>query len=202
MFYLIHRQDQFVENELSISELFKSIPSNDHIKTYFNYYASHPHLASSEQDHTLAIWTRNQWINYGITDTKLETFHPVLNYPKSRRLAIVQGPKSLLYEAALDEEDNQVPAFHAYSGNGNVTGPVVYVNYGRISDFQALQVRGVLFKGTIALIRNGVIPRGMKVKMAEKFGCIGALLFSDPDDDGSSFSDDETNEEIYPNGPR
>jgi N-acetylated-alpha-linked acidic dipeptidase len=102
----------------------------------------------------------------------------------------VEGPE--LYEAVLEEQEyDQVPTFHAYSGNGNVTGPVVYVNYGRISDFQSLQVRGVLFKDTIALIRNGKISRGMKVKMAEKFGCIGALLFSDPDQTGPSVFDED-----------
>lgn len=140
-------------------------------------------MASSNSDKDLANWTRDNWIKFGVTDTKIETYWPLLNYPKKTRLAVVQGPSELLYESTIDTENTP---YHAYSGNGDVTGPVVYVNYGRLTDFQFLMARGVSFKGTIALIRNGVINKGLKVKMSEDFGCIGAVLFSDPDVDDTN----------------
>ncbi|CEP12925.1 hypothetical protein [Parasitella parasitica] len=206
-----HKRKTFVRNYVEFvlppetaADLMKSIPSSDHIKHHFTTYASRVHVAGSEQDEALAEWTRQQWIDYGLYDTYIETYYPLLNYPQQRRVAIVEGPDDLLYEASL-QESNQTsqPSFHAYSGNGNVTAPVVYVNYGRLSDFQFLSARGVQLNGTIALIRNGIIARGLKVKMAQDMGCVGALLYSDPDDDGPTAGDDinYSNNKSYPDGP-
>lgn len=163
--------------------MFKSIPSSDHIKQYATTYSSKSHPASSDSDRDLANWTRDSWIKFGVTDTKIETYWPLLNYPNRTGLAVIQGPSHLLYQSP---RNNISLPFHAYSGNGDVTGPVVYVNYGTISDFQFLIARGISFQGTIALIRNGFIKKGLKVKMAEDFGCIGAVLFSDPDDNDTN----------------
>ncbi|CAO3596436.1 unnamed protein product [Absidia cylindrospora] len=68
--------------------------------------------------------------------------------------------------------------------NGTATGPVVYANFGTLEDFQYLVDNGIDLKGTIALVRYGDSFRGLKLRAAEKFGCIGALIFSDPSDDG------------------
>lgn len=69
----------------------------------------------------------------------------------------------------------------AYSASGNVTGPVVYVNYGRLEDFTLLLSKNsVSLNGTIALIRHGEIPASVKVQHAEAFGCIGVLMYTDP----------------------
>ncbi|KAI8874774.1 Zn-dependent exopeptidase, partial [Backusella circina FSU 941] len=70
----------------------------------------------------------------------------------------------------------------AYSASGNVTGPVVYVNYGRTEDFEWLKKKKVHVKGAIALIRHGVVPSSLKLYNAELYGCIGALVFIDPSD--------------------
>jgi hypothetical protein len=67
----------------------------------------------------------------------------------------------------------------AYSGDGNVTGPVVYVNYGRLEDFVFLVQNKVELKGTIALMRHGHVPSGIKIQHAETFGCVGALVYTD-----------------------
>jgi hypothetical protein len=160
-------------------DLFKSIPSSDHLKRYFTDYAT--------RSQNLAEWTRDTWIEFGIKDTKIEEYWPILNTPNNTRLAIIDGSKeNVLFElSSSDASSNNSIPFHAYSSNGNVTGPVVYVNYGRLTDFQFLLARGVSFKGTIALMRHGVIKKGYKVKMAHEFGCIGALLYSDYEDDVS-----------------
>jgi N-acetylated-alpha-linked acidic dipeptidase len=112
-----------------------------------------------------------------VTDTLIETYYPLLNYPNTTRLSILNSH----YEANLDTD-----LFHAYSGNGNVTGSVVYVNYGRLTDFQFLATRGIQFNGTIALIRLGLINQGLKAKMAQDFGCIGVLLYQDPEEQETS----------------
>jgi N-acetylated-alpha-linked acidic dipeptidase len=68
----------------------------------------------------------------------------------------------------------------AYSASGNVTGPVVYVNYGRLEDFASLSKASVALNGSIALVRHGAIPASIKVQHAESFGCIGVLIYTDP----------------------
>ncbi len=113
------------------------------------------------------------------------------------------------FEASLQEDvletdpttglDSSVPTFHGYSANGNVTAPVVYVNYGTYQDFEDLAAANVSVRGKIAIARYGGIFRGLKVKRAQEVGMIGAILYSDPGDDGEVT--DENGVKQYPQGP-
>ena len=87
------------------------------------------------------------------------------------------------------------PAFHGYGVSGEVYGQVVYANYGRPEDFDALEAMGVEVKGKIVLVRYGELFRGLKVRNAQKRGARGILIYSDPADDGFAKGD------VYPNGP-
>jgi N-acetylated-alpha-linked acidic dipeptidase len=171
-------------------KLMLELPSNDNIRGYLKTYTSEAHLAGTESDKRQAEWTRNQFQSFGLNST-IETYWPMLNYPISHRFGIVTGPEDLRYEAKLtvDEDEtsknpDNVPLFHGYSKNGTVTGRVVYANYGRVEDFQFLKDSGIELNGTIALVRYGGSFRGLKVRAAETFGCVGALIYSDPIDDG------------------
>ncbi|KAI8074313.1 uncharacterized protein B0P05DRAFT_473269 [Gilbertella persicaria] len=160
----------------------KSIPSIEYLQYHLGMYASRCPLAGSKTDKSLTEWTKESWIRYGIKDTHIETYYPVLNYPQQRRVALLRN-STVVYEATLGEaKGDGMPPFHAYSANGNVTAPVVYVDYGRWTDFQFLSIRGIELNGTIALVRTGGdITHGLKIKMAEKFGCVGVLVFPDPE---------------------
>ncbi|KAI9316345.1 hypothetical protein BX666DRAFT_2019438 [Dichotomocladium elegans] len=170
------------------------IPDSRNIRAYLQYYTNETHLAGSEADQQQADWTKQKFIEFGIRDTKIETYYPLLNYPLDRRLALVSGPPEFQYEASLEEkvvpEDEssslpeRTPTFHGYSKNGTAFGPVVYANYGRVEDFEYLVSQGVHLNGTIALMRYGGAFRGLKIRAAEQYGCIGALVYSDPLDDG------------------
>lgn len=97
-------------------------------------------------------------------------------------------------------------SFHqlGYSKNGTVKGPVVYANYGTLADFQYLEAQGIELKGTIALVRYGGSFRGLKLRAAEKYGCVGALIYSDPIDDGPLNKDQWPHlnpDKSYPQGP-
>ncbi|KAI8970020.1 hypothetical protein BDF20DRAFT_995811 [Mycotypha africana] len=188
-----------------------NFPSNDSIRDYLKIYTSESHLAGTANDKKQALWTRDQFESFGLK-TQIETYWPLLNYPISRRLALVSGPKHLQFEAKLTEDPvdddetsknpNEVPLFHGYSKNGTVKGRVVYANYGRVEDFQYLKDQGIELKGTIALVRYGGAFRGLKVRAAELFGCAGALIYSDPIDDGPLNKDNSSNPaKSYPDGP-
>ncbi|MCA9321782.1 MAG: M28 family peptidase, partial [Planctomycetes bacterium] len=88
-----------------------------------------------------------------------------------------------------------LPPFLAYSPDGLITAPLVYANYGRREDLEALVARGIGLRGAMLLVRYGQIFRGSKVRLAEEFGAVGVLIYSDPADDGFARG------EVYPDGP-
>ncbi|EIE89453.1 hypothetical protein RO3G_14164 [Rhizopus delemar RA 99-880] len=176
------RTNRLVETEKLI-DLMKDLPSTESIHSFFLHYASQSHLAGSPEDHQLAQWTQKQFIHFGIKDSSIQTYYPYLNYPTNRKLAIISGPPELLYEATLKEaKDETIPAFHGYSASGNVTGPILFVNYGRFEDFQLLVSKNITVPGSIALVRHGQIPASLKVKHAEAFKCVGVLVYTDPEE--------------------
>lgn len=131
-----------------------------------------------------------------------------LNYPVDHRLALLEGEK-VVFEATLEEDvlpedptsdlPDRVPTFHGYSATANVTASYVYCNYGTYQDFEELEKAGVELKGKIALIKYGGVFRGLKVKRAGELGMIGAVIYSDPGDDGEVT--EENGHKAYPDGP-
>ena len=89
----------------------------------------------------------------------------------------------------------QVPPFNGYTGDGDVTAEVVYVNYGLIEDYKTLDSLGVSVRGKIAIARYGRSFRGIKAREAERHGAVGLIMYSDPQDDGYVRGD------VYPKGP-
>ncbi|MBI2796494.1 MAG: M28 family peptidase [Gemmatimonadetes bacterium] len=88
----------------------------------------------------------------------------------------------------------QYPTVNGYSGAGDATGDVVYVNYGLIEDYAQLDSLGVSVKGKVAVARYGRSFRGIKAREAEKRGAVALIIYSDPADDGFTRGD------IYPDG--
>jgi N-acetylated-alpha-linked acidic dipeptidase len=169
------------------SDLIKSVPSSDHIKSYLEIYASESHLAGSERDHALANYTRDQFEMFGL-ETEMETYYPLLSYPITRQLTLVNVTDEI-YQASLSEDNRHaLPTFHAYSANGNVTGTMVYVNYARVEDFMELSTRNISCQ--IALVRTGMVTRGAKVRNAQNFGCQAIVIYTDPEDEDASHKDD------------
>jgi len=101
--------------------------------------------------------------------------------------AIAQDPSTANLAAAL-------PPYVAYQGDGDVTAPVVYVNYGMPDDYDALAQRGIDVRGKIVLARYGGGWRGLKPKLAQEHGAVGCLIYSDPADDSYAEAD------VYPRG--
>lgn len=110
-------------------------------------------------------------------------------------------PKPLeLREGRLPEDPttmqyDEYPTVNGYSGTGDVTGEVVYVNYGLVEDYAVLDSMGVSVKGKVAIARYGRSFRGIKAREAEKHGAVALLMYSDPADDGYVQGD------VYPEGP-
>ena len=114
---------------------------------------------------------------------------------------LMAGPSPEHVDPAKDggdpfQDDPRVtPAFNGSSPSGDVTGEVVYANYGTLADFKKLAELGVSVKDKIVLVRYGGNFRGIKVYIAQQYGAKGVLIYSDPADDGYVRGD------AYPKGP-
>ena len=188
--------------EVNWEQKFRAMPDADRIRENMRRLSARPHHVGSPYDKDNAEWLLAQLKSYGL-DAQIEQFSALFPTPKSRRLELL-GPNS--YTAKLQEPPiavdptsgqtaEQLPTYNAYSRDGDVTAPLVYVNYGRPEDYEVLDRMGVSVKGAIVIARYGASWRGIKPKVAAEHGAVGCIIYSDPRDDGYFQSDS------YPEGP-
>ncbi|KAH9897448.1 glutamate carboxypeptidase [Xylariomycetidae sp. FL2044] len=172
----------------------------------WSYYYTHgDHVAGRNK--TIADWTVERWAENG-WNSSLATYYVYIDYPVNKSLAMTYANGSVflpsLEEAVLDADEttgypNRVPTFHGYSASGSVDAEFVYVGRGEQADFERLVELGVPLEGKIALSRYGGPFRGLKVRNAQKYGMIGAVLFTDTADDGDVT--EANGYAAYPDGP-
>jgi N-acetylated-alpha-linked acidic dipeptidase len=188
--------------EVQWEQKFRALPDTSRLREDMRRLSARPHHVGSPYDKDNAEWLVAQLKSYGL-DANIEVFDTLFPTPKSRKLELL-GPTK--FEAKLDEpvlkidptsdqKAEQLPTYNAYSKDGDVTAPLVYVNYGAPSDYEQLEAMGVSVKGAIVIVRYGQTWRGIKPKLAAQHGAVGCLIYSDPKDDGY------TRGEIYPEGP-
>ncbi|HEY7334900.1 MAG TPA: M28 family peptidase [Bryobacteraceae bacterium] len=187
--------------EHDLEEKAKAVPQAARIRIYMERMASKPHPAGSPASKAVADYLAAQMKEWGL-DVRTESFEALMPYPTGRTLEMISPVRfrAQLKEPAIPEDadtsDNgQLPAFNAYSATGDVTAPLVYVNYGMPEDYEGLKRLGVDVKGKIVIARYGRNWRGVKVKLAQENGALGCLIYSDPRDDGYFVND------VYPRGP-
>ncbi len=181
---------------------FRAIPEARNIDSYMKRMSARPHHLGSPYDKDNAEWILTRLKEWG-WDAKIENYDVLFPTPKER---LVEMTAPSPFKLTLDEpavaidptsgqKTEQLPSFNAYSIDGDVTGPLVYVNYGRPQDYEELERRGISVKGAIVIARYGQAWRGVKPKVAAEHGAIGCLIYSDPMDDGY-FVDG-----VFPDGP-
>ncbi|KDQ16710.1 hypothetical protein BOTBODRAFT_106746 [Botryobasidium botryosum FD-172 SS1] len=138
----------------------------------------------------------------------VDTYYPLLDTPLERKLEILHDGQVAwsadLEEKEYDEDDagqyaHMIPAWLAFSKEGDVTGKLIYAKHGLKSEFDELAAAGVNFTGTIAIARDGAVIRGLKVQAAHEAGCVGILIYPDPRDDG--YVTEANGHKAYPHGP-
>jgi len=183
-------------------EKLRAIPSADRLRESMKLLSARPHHVGSAYGRQNAEWILARFKEYG-WDAQIETFNVLFPTPKERLLEMVE-PKRFV--ASLDEpalaidptsgqKIEQLPTYNSYSVDGDVTGPLVYVNYGLPEDYERLERLGISVKGAIVIAKYGNSWRGIKPKVAAEHGAIGCIIYSDPRDDGY-FSD-----KVFPEGP-
>ncbi|KAJ5294573.1 hypothetical protein PENANT_c006G04755 [Penicillium antarcticum] len=148
---------------------------------------NYTHIAGTEGSFVLSQWIEQEFHKAGFDEVTREEFQVYLNYPRQdgRKVAIIDPP-NLAWEAKLEEDNAKDLVFHGHSKSGNVTGPLVYANFGSRDDFKALAEKGIDLKGSIALVRyyGTETDRALKIKAAELAGAVGCIIYSDPAEDG------------------
>jgi N-acetylated-alpha-linked acidic dipeptidase len=184
-------------------EKLRAIPSPDNLRSYMERLAARPHNVGSPYDKANADWIASKFKEFGL-DTHIEQFDVLFPTPKERLVELVEGgPKftAKLQEPALsqdptsNQQSEQLPTYNAYSIDGDVTAPLVYVNYGIPEDYEQLERMGVSVKGKIVIARYYHSWRGIKPKVAAEHGAVGCLIYSDPHEDGFVQGD------TFPAGP-
>lgn len=189
------------QSAASWEELFLSVPEAARCAEHLAVYTSVPHVAGTDGDWQTVEYTVEQLELMGFSPNVSE-FEATVTYPISRSLKLIEPVQ---FTAGLQEayipvdptsgDPRVIPTFNAYSATGDVTAPVVYVNYGQYSDYQTLLSLGVNLTGAIHIARYGMIFRGTKAMLAEMYGASGVLIYSDPADDGYGMGP------VYPDGP-
>jgi N-acetylated-alpha-linked acidic dipeptidase len=184
-----------------VEQAFDASIRPDDLRDWLKILASEPNHVGSPHDRINAQWILAKFQSWG-WDAHIETFDVLYPTPISETLELL-GPKP--FKATLQEKpipgdssatakDPALPAYLAYQGDGDVTAPLVYVNYGMKEDYDALEKLGVSVKGKVVIVRYGSGWRGLKPKLAYEHGAVGCLIYSDPHDDGYAV------EAVYPKG--
>jgi N-acetylated-alpha-linked acidic dipeptidase len=180
----------------------RALPQAAAIRDTMRQLSAQPHLAGTPGSKQTAEWLLAKLREYGL-EAETETFEALLPTPGER---VLEMTAPAYFEAKLREpavaadpdssNPDAVPPYNAYSGDGDVTAPLVYVNYGMPADYDTLKQQGIDVRGKIAIARYGAGFRGVKPRVAYEHGAVGCIIYSDPRDDGYFQGDP------FPKGPQ
>ncbi len=176
--------------ELAVEQRFDAALDRADLDSWLKTLTAEPNHVGSPHDKANAELVRDQFQQWG-WDAKIEIFYPLYPTLKQHTLEMVAPMK---FVAALKEppvagdatstRTDGLPPYNVYGADGDVTGELVYVNFGMPDDYKDLARRGIDVKGKIAIARYGVGWRGLKPKLAQEHGAIGCIIYSDPQQDG------------------
>lgn len=179
---------------------FRALPQPANIRANMQYMSAEPHNVGTARQHQVAEWVLAQFKSYGL-DAHIEEFQTLYPTPLLRTVELVAPTRytAVLKEPAIPEDPTsgqagQLPTVNMYSADGDVTAPLIYVNYGMPDDYTQLDKMGISVRGAIVIARYGNGWRGIKPKLAYMHGAVGCLIYSDPRDDGYYQGD------VYPKG--
>jgi len=187
--------------ESQLEAKYDALLKADNLRDWNKRLSARPHHLGSPYNKQNADFIAEQFRSWGY-DTKLEEFQVLFPTPKTRLVEMTAPEKfrlklqepGLKEDATSGQTTEQLPTYNAYSIDGDVTAPLVYVNYGVPADYDELERRGIDVKGKIVISRYGGSWRGIKPKVAAEHGAVGCIIYSDPRNDGYYQGD------VYPKG--
>jgi N-acetylated-alpha-linked acidic dipeptidase len=176
--------------------------SSDNLSKWMKHMTAQPQHLGSPYGKENAEYMLSLFREWGY-EAEIETFYALFPTPKLRVVELVEPHQftAKLHEPVLEEDatssitNNRLPAYNAYSADGDVTAELVYVNHGTPQDYEELERMGIDVAGKIVIAHYGGSWRGAKPKLAAEHGAVGCILYSDPIGDGYFEGD------VYPKGP-
>jgi N-acetylated-alpha-linked acidic dipeptidase len=194
-------QTKDVTAERELERKAQAVPDTAKFREYMEFMAAEPHNAGSPRSKAVAEYILKLLKSWGL-DAQIEMLESLMPYPTVRQVDVISPIPftATLKEPAVTQDPTsgqpgQLPTYNAYAADGDVTGDVVYVNFGVPADYDWLSKQGIEVKGKIVIARYGGSWRGIKPKVAAEHGAIACLIYSDPHEDGYFEGD------VYPKGP-
>lgn len=203
---LVNAQTGFIGGsaitQSKVEETFLKQQESERYKNHLKNLTKEPHIAGSKANERVRDYMADVMRKAGfqVEIFPYDIYLPVMPGTASAELVTpirlpLNNKEYIHKEDPFSSDPNLPVGFNAYSGTGDVTGEVVYANYGRKEDFEKLKALGVSVKGKIVLARYGGNFRGYKAKYAEENGAAGLIIFTDPGDSGYAKGI------VYPEGP-
>jgi N-acetylated-alpha-linked acidic dipeptidase len=169
----------------------RAIPNPENLRAYMQRLAARPHHVGSAYDKENAEWILSKFKEWGL-DANIERFDVLFPTPKDRLVELLEPQQftaklqepTVAADPTSNQHAEQLPSYNAYSADGDVTAPLVYVNFGVPEDYEGLERLGISVKGAIVIARYGGSWRGIKPKVAAEHGAVGCIIYSDPHEDG------------------
>ena len=189
------------DEQRRLETLFDEQMNRDNLREWMERITAEPFFVGSPHNKENAEWVADLFRDWGY-DTEIVEYQVLFPKPRIREVEMVapERYRALLAEPVLEADatsgvDGRLPTYNAYSADGDVTGELVYVNYGTPDDYEELDRRGIDVRDKIVIARYGGSWRGIKPKVAHEHGALATILYSDPRDDGYFRGD------VYPDGP-
>ena len=186
--------------QLTLEHRFDALLDPAEQRAWLKQMSAEPNHVGSPHDKANAEFTLAKFREWG-WDARIEIFDVLYPTPKTTSLQLLgdNGYTAKLHEPpipgdATSSRTGALPPYNIYGGDGDVTAPLVYANYGMPDDYKELARRGIDVRGKIVITRYGGGWRGLKPKLAQQHGAAGCLIYSDPRDDGYFAGD------TYPKG--
>ena len=178
----------------SFEQRLLAIPDTASVRQMSRDLSAVPHMAGTPAQAATRDYVLGRMKSWGI-DAWSKEYTIYLPQPDTVAAWIITGRRATPLVLVEPGTGPQIPPFNGYTGDGDVTADVIYVNYGLIEDYQTLDSLGQSVTGKIAIARYGRSFRGIKAREAQKRGAVGLIVYSDPQDDGYFRGD------VYPKGP-
>src|SRR4051794_8908082 len=158
---------------------FRALPDPAAMRTYMQRLSARPHHVGSPYDKDNAEWIAAKAREWGL-DAQIETFDVLFPTPRERALEMTEPTRfvariaepTVAADPTSGQHDEQLPVYNAYSIDGEVTAPLVYVNFGVPADYEELDRLGISVRGAIVIARYGGSWRGIKPKVAAEHGAV------------------------------
>jgi len=193
--------DSSTQSQRALESKFDSYLRAENLRERMKRLSARPHHVGSAYDKENAEFILSQFKAWG-WDAQIEQFDVLFPTPKTRlvemtapeRFTLKLNEPEVAGDSTSGQQSEQLPTYNAYSIDGDVTAPLVFVNYGVPADYEELAKQGVDVKGKIVIAKYGGSWRGIKPKVAAEHGAVGCIIYSDPRNDGYYQGD------VYPKG--